>query len=469
LLPDGFAVVGNSRRPMTDAEFRARIAADFHELGAALDPAVWEWLAARTCYQPGDLDDPTTFQSLARRLDECDRRHGTGGNALFYLSTAPHLFGPTARRLGQVGLTAEGGGRWRRVIVEKPFGTDLESAVRLNRDLRAVLGEHQLFRIDHYLGKETVQNLMVLRFANGLFEPLWNRKYVDHVQVSVAETVGVEARGGYYDTAGALRDMVPNHLFQVLSLIAMEPPAALDADAVRDEQVKLLRAVRPIDPRQDAVRGQYAAGEVGGKAAAGYRSEPNVGAGTNTETFAALRLFVDNWRWAGVPFYLRTGKRLAARRSEVVVQFKPAPHQLFDSAGIPRCMANQLVLGLQPEETVSVRLSAKVPGPVVRVGSVDLAFDYAGQFGARPQTGYERLLYECLRGDQTLFQRADMAELGWRIVAPVQQAWAEGGAPDPYPAGSWGPAASAGLLAADGRVWREDDHCPVLGPDPAEG
>ncbi|MFO0812707.1 MAG: glucose-6-phosphate dehydrogenase [Gemmatales bacterium] len=460
LLSEGFSVIGTSRRPMSDEEFRQHVS----EGTTNLDPAAWQWLAPRIHYLAGDASDPELYQQLIHRLAQSDREHSTHGNYLFYLSTSPQLFGPIVKQLGQAGLLSANDGSWQRVIVEKPFGHDLASAQQLNQELRQTLREDQLYRIDHYLGKETVQNLLVFRFANGLFEPLWNQKYIDHVQITVAESVGVEERGNYYNAAGALCDMVPNHLFQLLSLVGMEPPAMLEANALRDEQVKLLRAVRQVDPRRDAVRGQYTTSGTGDRRIKAYREERNVSPLSNTETYVGLRLHVDNWRWAGVPFYLRTGKRLATRHSEIVVQFKAAPHLLFHGVGIARCMANQLILSLQPDEQVSIRLSAKLPGPVLRVGSVDLDFDYAEAFGKKPQTGYERLIYECLQGDQTLFQRADMVELGWQIVAPLQQAWQQDAASlQLYPAGSWGPTDAASLIQRDDRHWREDDHCPVLG------
>jgi glucose-6-phosphate 1-dehydrogenase len=465
LLPRDFAVIGLARRPLSDQDFRRKLAQDLHEfMHPAVEPDLWAWLEPRLFYLSGDLKDPATYRSLGERLARCDREQKTASNYLFYLSTAPEYFAEAARRLGESGLAKEAEGHWRRVVIEKPFGHDLASAKALNRDLRQVLEERQIYRIDHYLGKETVQNILVFRFANGIFEPLWNRRYIDHVQITVAETVGVEDRGGYYDKAGALRDMVPNHLCQLVSLIGMEPPAALDGDAIRDEQVKLLKAVHPFAAEEVArlaVRGQYGRGQEGGKPVPGYREEPSVARDSRTETFAALKLTVDNWRWADVPFYLRTGKRLKQRHTQIVIQFRRAPHLLFRNTAIAACAANQLVLSIQPEEGVSLRFGAKVPGAVVRLGTVTMDFDYARVFGSRPSTGYERLLYDCMLGDATLFQRADMVELGWGVIAALQKAWQDPAADSlqEYPAGSWGPTAAQTLLTRDGRQWREEEPC----------
>jgi glucose-6-phosphate 1-dehydrogenase len=340
-------------------------------------------------------------------------------------------------------------------VIEKPFGRDYESACALNVEIRKVLLERQIYRIDHYLGKETVQNILALRFSNGIFEPVWNRNFIDHIQITAAETVGVEKRGGYYDTAGTLRDMIPNHLFQLVCLTAMEPPVSFDANVVRDEQAKILKALQPFSDRDvltRTVRGQYGANRTG---AAGYRQEPMVSTTSRTETFAALKLYIDNWRWADVPFYVRTGKRLASRVTEIVVQFKRAPFVLFRKTAVEKLEPNRLVLHLQPDEGISVSFGAKIPGPVVRLGSVDMAFNYADYFNAAPQTGYERLMYDCMLGDATLFQRSDMVEAAWNVVAPIQNVW---GALDPrdfpnYAAGTWGPADSDELLAKDGRHW----------------
>jgi glucose-6-phosphate 1-dehydrogenase len=464
LLPENFAVIGIARRPLTDASFRQKIGEDLKSLlPQPPDPKLWAFLEQRLYYHSGDLKDPKTYAALKELLARCDRDHGTAGNYLFYLATTPDYFAEAVRHLGEAGLTAEDG-HWRRVILEKPFGRDLASARALNRDLRQALTERQIYRIDHYLGKETVQNLMVFRFSNGIFEPLWNRRYIDHVQITVAEELGVERRGGYYDTSGALRDMVPNHLFQLTSLVGMEPPASLDGDAIRDEQAKLVKSVRPYsldDVKTEVVRGQYGPGTIDGQPVPGYRQEPEVPRDSTTDTFVALKLRVDNWRWADVPFYLRTGKRLAKRYTEIVIQFRRAPHLLFRHTAITACQANQLVIHVQPEEGVSLRFGAKVPGPVVRLGAVTMDFDYQHTFGNRPSTGYERLLYDCMIGDATLFQRADMTELTWGVVAPIQEAWQRAGAGglNEYPAGSWGPAAANALLSNDGRQWRERDEC----------
>jgi glucose-6-phosphate 1-dehydrogenase len=406
----------------------------------------------------GDLENPATFERLAERLAELDREHQTGGNVLFYLATPPDAFAPIVERLGAAGLVHEQDGRWRRVIVEKPFGRDLDSARALNERLTSVLKERQIFRIDHYLGKETVQNILVFRFANGIFEPVWNRRYVDSVQITVAEDLGVEARGGYYDQAGVLRDIIQNHIFQVLTLVAMEPPSSLDPEAVRNEKVKVLDAIRPMRDEEiltATVRGQYGEGFIGGGKVPGYRQEPNVPPTSKTDTYAALKLLVDNWRWEGVPFYLRSGKRLARRETLVTIQFKSPPLMLFRGAGVECIDPNRLEMRIQPNEGISLQMKAKIPGQSIRLANVNLDFSYADFGPAVPATGYERLLYDCMVGDTTLFHRWDTVESAWRIATPVIDLWASLPARDfpNYAAGSWGPASADELLRKDGRRW----------------
>ena len=427
LLPHDFAVVGVARHEMTSKDFREQMRREIHD-GATADirPQVWEQLERRLHYLRGDLEDQGTYPRLHAMLTGLDRDNGTQGNYLFYLATAPDLFAKIVGQLGLEGLTHEDDGRWRRVIIEKPFGRDLETARALNAAIAKTLKETQIYRIDHYLGKETVQNILAFRFSNGIFEPIWNRRYINHVQITAAESAGVEKRGRYYEQAGALRDMVPNHLFQLLSLTAMEPPISFAADAVRDEQAKVLHAVPPLGPKEAltrAVRGQYGPADVNGEHVSGYRAEPNVAADSTTETFAALKLFIDNWRWADVPFYLRTGKRLRSRMTEIAIQFKRAPFMLFRDTSVERLAPNRLVLHLQPEEGISLSFGAKVPGPIMRLGAVDMSFEYADWFGTPPSTGYERLLHDCMMGDATLFQRADMVEASWGVVTSVLDVW----------------------------------------------
>jgi len=461
-LSKEFAVIGIARRAMSHDEFRERMGRDLRQFATHdVDPKLWDWFARRLHYRPGDAQDPNTYRQLQALLAEVDREHGTRNNYLYYLATAPEFFTPIVRHLGEAGLTREEGG-WRRVIFEKPFGHDLESARALNQEVRKVLKERQVYRIDHYLGKETVQNLLVFRFANGIFEPVWNRRYVDHVQITVAEELGVEGRGAYYDTAGALRDMVPNHIFQLVTLTAMEPPISFGADAVRDEQVKTLRALQPLTPEdvlRHAVRGQYGEGVIGGERVPAYRSEPGVPPDSRSETYVALKLQIDNWRWANVPFYLRTGKRLPRRVSEIAIQFKRAPFVLFRQTPVEQLQPNQLVIRIQPDEGISLSFSAKIPGPLVRLGTVDMDFRYTDYFGSRPSTGYERLLYDAMLGDATLFQRADMTETAWEVVMPILDVW-KALPPRHFPnyaAGTWGPKEADDLLAEDGRAWRNCD------------
>jgi glucose-6-phosphate 1-dehydrogenase len=405
----------------------------------------------------GDFDDDAAWKALADEVAHAAAEVGSG-NCLFYLATQPEQFLNVCERLAALNLLDESNGHWRRIIIEKPFGTDLTSARSLNRALTRLMDEEQVYRIDHYLGKETVQNILVFRFGNGIFEPIWNRRYVDHVQITVAETLGVEMRGGYYDEAGALRDMVPNHLFQLLTLTAMEPPSTLEAHALHHEQVKVLQAVEPLlanECVETTVRAQYAAGDVDGRRLLAYREEPKVNPRSTTETYAAFRIALDNWRWAGVPFYLPTGKRLGRKKSEVAIQFKQPPLALFRDAEISPPGPNMLVISIQPEETIKLRIAAKVPGPDLSASAVDLRFNYDDYFGAKPQTGYETLLYDAMTGDRSLFKRGDIVEAGWAIVEPILQVWAKGACSlTEYAAGSDGPAAADALLARDGRQWR---------------
>jgi len=460
LLPKDFAVVGVSVDDLSLEQFRNQITGFLHSEDRGTD--AWEWFTQRLYYQRGDFADSETYSTLGNRLSDLNRERQTQGNYLFYLATAPKFFAPIVQQLGRAGLSNQENGCWRRVVIEKPFGHDLDSARSLNREIKSVLDENQIYRIDHYLGKETVQNIMVFRFDNAIFEPIWNRRYIDHVQITNAETVGVEQRGGYFDNAGTLRDMVPNHVMQLFSLTAMESPAALHADAVRNEQAKVLRAVQPLDSEEvlrRSVRGQYAEGSPNGERVPGYRAEPGVSPESRTETFVALRLNIDNWRWAGVPFYLRTGKRLAKRHTEIAIQFKRTPFEVFRKAPSHESHTNTLVIQIQPVEGISLSFGAKIPGAVLRVGSVDMRFEYSKYFGADAYTGYEVLLYDCMIGDATLFQRADMVEAGWSVVDPVLDVW-KALPPRRFPnyeAGTWGPKDADELMERDEREWRKID------------
>jgi glucose-6-phosphate 1-dehydrogenase len=460
LLSREFAIVGVGRSNYSIEQFRQVIGQKLQAFASgAVDGDLRDWLLRRLYFVAGEFSDPQLYTRLAQTLAEVDKNHNTHGNYFFYLATSPAFFGDIADHLGASDLACEKNGQWRRVVFEKPFGSDLESAKALNRQVSKVLSEHQIFRIDHYLGKETVQNILVFRFSNGIFEPIWNRRYIDHVQITVAETVGVEQRGGYFDAAGTLRDMVPNHLFQLISLTSMEPPISFSSDSVHDEQSKILHAIQPLDEEDVlhcAVRGQYGEGEIGGERVPAYRSEQGVPPDSKTETFVALKLLIDNWRWADVPFYLRTGKRLPVRHTEIAIQFKRAPLVLFRDTPVSTLKANQLVIHIAPDEGISMRFGAKVPGAQMKVGSVEMSFNYSDYFGTQPNTGYEVLLYDCMRGDQTLFQRADMVEAGWSVVDPILDVWKALPArsfPN-YPAGCWGPPEADELITRDGRHWR---------------
>ena len=460
VLPKDFAIIGVAGGDATTESFRKSLTAEIPQFVS--DPAElkkWDWMVERIYFVAGDFANPDTYKRLQAQIEAVNKTHDCSGNNFFYLAVAPRFFAPIVQQLGAVGLTKEENGKWARVIVEKPFGHDLQSAIQLNNDLKRVLNENQIYRIDHYLGKETVQNVMVFRFSNNIIEPLWNRHYIDHVQITASETVGVEHRGGFYETAGALRDMVPNHLFQLLTMTAMEPPISFDADEVRNKQAEILHAILPLTPEEvltNAVRGQYGPGDVKGKQLPGYRDEPDVDSQSNTETFVALKLLVDNWRWAGVPFYLRTGKSLAKRTTEIVVQFRRTPFVLFRNTGVKNIETNRMVIHIQPEEGISLSFGAKVPGSLMRLGLVNMDFDYDTYFGMEHSTGYERLLRDCMAGDATLFQRADMVEAGWSVIQPILDVWHALPARNfpNYSAGSWGPAEAEDLLVRDGRAWR---------------
>jgi glucose-6-phosphate 1-dehydrogenase len=466
LLTHEFAIVGFAFDQMTTDSYRAHLTEDLKSFEEQpVDPKLWNWFLERIYYVQGDFKDPAAYQRLKEQIAAAEQKHGTQGNRFHYLAVSPVFFSEIVRQLSTVGLTKEDNGSWTRVIVEKPFGHDLDSAKQLNKELKQILTEKQIYRIDHYLGKETVQNILVFRFVNSIIEPLWNRRYIDHVQITAAESVGVEHRGGFYETAGALKDMVPNHMFQLLTLTAMEPPISFDADAVRDKQAEILHALRVPTPEEvlsTTVRGQYGEGFENGQKVSGYRSEPNVSPDSNTETFIAKKLEIENWRWGGVPFYVRTGKRLARRLTEIAVQFRKPPFMLFRKTPIKDPHVNRLVIHIQPDEGITLRFGAKIPGSVMRLGLVNMDFDYARDFGASHSTGYERLLYDCMMGDATLFQRADMVEAGWAALEPVIDVWKalpSRGFPN-YAAGTWGPAEADELLKKDGRAWRliDEEH-----------
>jgi glucose-6-phosphate 1-dehydrogenase len=470
-LPPEFRLVGVAVNELTTADWKQSLtdmmrsfvsqgSGEFHADG--LDEKAWRWLTDRMTYVTGDLTDPEMYRKLGQLLSDLDKSAGTPGNYLFYLAIPDRLFGPAVARLGAAGLLQETKDRWRRLVIEKPFGHDLASAQALDATILKTIGEPQIYRIDHFLGKETVQNVMALRFANGLFEPIWSREHIDQVQITAAETVGVERRGKFYETTGALRDMVPNHMFQLLATTAMEPPISFDAEAVRAKKAEVIQAIRQMteaEALKNAVRGQYAAGAVLGKRANAYREEPDVAPNSATETFVALKLNVDNWRWAGVPFYIRTGKHLSRRRTEIAVRFHQAPYSIFRSTDVERMHPNWMILRIQPDEGIGLEFAAKRPGPTVTLGTVAMDFAYKTYFKMVPNTGYETLLYDCMIGDATLFQRADNIEAGWRAVQPVLDAWASNPPKDfpNYAAGSNGPVAADELLARDGHRWRHLD------------
>jgi glucose-6-phosphate 1-dehydrogenase len=469
VLPEQFTLIGVARADITTEDWRDDL---YHSLknfvGAAhsefesdgVDAAAWRRLAGKMVYVQGDLSNPELYERLRGALDQAERDNKTGGNAIFYLAIAAQQFCTVVEQLCESKLTdqpleANGGAKfWRRVVIEKPFGHSLNSARQLNARLRRILHEDQIFRIDHFLGKDTVQSIMAFRFGNGLFEPIWNRDRIDHVQITAAETVGVETRGKFYEATGALRDMLPNHLLTLLSMVAMEPPVGFDAATIRSKKAEVLAAIPAVKPH-GAVRGQYGAGEVLGKPSKPYRQEANVALDSKVETYVAMRLEVDNWRWAGVPFYLRTGKHLSRRVTEIAIRFKQAPYTPFQDTDVAALRPNWLLLRIAPDEGISLQFEIKRPGPAMDLASVKMDFRYSDWFPKEANVGYETLIYDVMIGDQTLFMREDMVEQTWRIVQPVLDAWADGGIADmpAYPSGGAGPSEAAALLARDGRSW----------------
>jgi glucose-6-phosphate 1-dehydrogenase len=461
LLPDKFCVVGIARKGMSNDALRDSLMQSLREFATRpVDDATAKRLLECVTCIAADPKDPASFDRMREQLEKLEATRKTGGNRLFYLATPPDAFAPIARELGRTGLLKQDGHAWRRLVVEKPFGTDLESAKALNSELLKIVDEHQIYRIDHYLGKETVQNILVLRFANGMFEPIWNRNHIDHVQITVDEKLGVGHRGSFYDATGALRDMVPNHLFQLLSLVAMEPPIRFDAHSVRSEKADVLAAIQTqseAEAQHNSVRGQYAGGKIGDTEIEDYRRTEDVKPDSTTETYVALKLAIDNWRWAGVPFYLRTGKALGLKRTEVAIKFKQAPFAMFRDTPVDRLSQNYLVISIEPTEGITLQFNTKVPGPSIAIDGVEMKFRYKDYFKAEPATGYETLIYDCMIGDNILFQRADSVEAGWQAVQPFLDAWNNAGAKglETYKAGSEGPACGDELLKRDGRNWRK--------------
>ncbi len=460
LLPENFCLVGVARKGMSSAQLTESLMKGLQQYATRkIDDAVAKQLfSCVTCIE-ADNKDPASFDAMRGQIEKIEAERKTGGNRLFYLATPPNAFLPVAQQLGRTGMLKENG-TWRRLVVEKPFGTDLELAKHLNAELLKLMDEHQIYRIDHYLGKETVQNILVLRFANGMFEPIWNRNHIDHIQITVDEKLGVGHRGSFYDETGALRDMVPNHLFQLLSLVTMEPPSRFDAHSVRSEKAEVLSSIQlqtPEEAARNSVRGQYRAGKVGDTEIEDYRKTEDVKPGSTTETYAALKLSIDNWRWAGVPFYLRTGKALGVKRTEIAIKFKQAPFAMFRDTPVDKLSQNFLVISIEPVEGIELQFNTKVPGPAIDIDGVEMKFRYKDYFKAEPSTGYETLIYDCMIGDNILFQRADSVEAGWRAVQPFLDAWHKSGARGLkiYDAGSEGPEEADDLLARDGRSWRK--------------
>jgi glucose-6-phosphate 1-dehydrogenase len=460
LLPKTFCVVGITRKEMSSEDLRESLMKGLRKFATRpVDDTIAEQLLHCVTAISADPGDPASFDRLRERLEKLEANRNTGGNRLFYLATPPDAFAPISKELGRSGLLSVADGAWRRLVVEKPFGTDLASAKALNDELLKIVPEHDLYRIDHYLGKETVQNILVLRFANGMFEPIWNRDHIDHVQITVSEKLGVGHRGSFYDATGALRDMVPNHLFQLLSLVAMEPPAHFNAHAVRTAKADVLQAIQlqtEAEALKNSVRGQYTAGRIGDTEIEDYLASKDVAPDSTTETYAALKLTIDNWRWAGVPFYLRTGKALAGKRTEVAIKFKQAPFAMFRCTPVQELSQNYLVIGIEPVESIALQFNTKVPGPAINIDGVEMTFKYKDYFKVAPSTGYETLIHDCMIGDNILFQRADGVEAGWQAVQPFLDAWKKAGAKglQRYKAGSDGPADADALLERDGRHWR---------------
>jgi glucose-6-phosphate 1-dehydrogenase len=460
LLPDRFCLVGVARTAMSTDELADSLMKGLREFATRpVEDAIAKRLFECVTCIVADSSDPASFDRMSEQLDKLEAARQTQGNRLFYLATPPNAFQPISKELARTGMLKENSA-WRRLVVEKPFGTDLASAKELNDALLKLVDEHQIYRIDHYLGKETVQNILVMRFSNGMFEPIWNRNHIDHIQITVDEKLGVGHRGSFYDATGALRDMVPNHLFQLLSLVAMEPPAKFDAHSVRSEKADVLAAIQTqseADALHNSVRGQYVSGSVDGTAIEDYRRTEDVKPDSNTETYAALKLTIDNWRWAGVPFYLRTGKALGIKRTEIAIKFKQAPFAMFRDTPVDRLSQNYLVISTEPTEGITLQFNTKVPGPTINIDGVEMKFRYKDYFKAEPSTGYETLIYDCMIGDNILFQRADSVEAGWQAVQPFLDAWKKAGGKGlkTYRAGSEGPEEAEALLARDGRSWRQ--------------
>ena len=461
LLPDKFCVVGVARKAMSNDALRDSLMQGLRKFATrSVDDAVARRLLECVTSIAADPSEPESFDRMRVQLEKLEANRATGGNRLFYLATPPNAFAPISGELGRTGLLKEENGAWRRLVVEKPFGTDLASAKALNAELLKIADEHQIYRIDHYLGKETVQNILVLRFANGMFEPIWNRNHIDHVQITVDEKLGVGHRGSFYDATGALRDMVPNHLFQLLSLIAMEPPARFDAHTVRSEKAEVLAAIQTqseAEALRNSVRGQYRGGSIGDDVIEDYLKTADVRPGSTTETYAALKLTIDNWRWAGVPFYLRTGKALGIKRTEIAIKFKQAPFAMFRDTPVDKLSQNFLIISTEPTEGIALQFNTKVPGPAIEIDGVEMKFRYKDYFQAEPSTGYETLIYDCMIGDNILFQRADSVEAGWQAVQPFLDAWKKAGGKGLkiYEPGSEGPEEANELMERDGRNWRK--------------